>query len=202
MGNVTKHPLYNRWIGMKMRCYNESSPAYQNYGGRGILVCQRWVYDFPAFAEDMGPCPHGHSLDRIDNSLGYSPENCRWADRKTQNRNTRRVRRLSSGELVVDLAEVAGVDSNLVTTRLLRGVPESEAFKKGRLHSMVASNNAAAAQRAKTHCPLNHEYTVENTKVNKKGQRSCKKCMALRMREVRAKKKLTAHSPAGVRLEP
>lgn len=71
------------------RCYNKMDKNYKNYGGRGIVVCDRWRTSFQAFLSDMGERPAGHSLDRKDNSVGYEPKNCRWATRTQQNRNKR-----------------------------------------------------------------------------------------------------------------
>ena len=90
----TKHgmcgtPEYNAWAGMMARCYRISSPDYPHWGGRGVDVCKRW-HDATAFLLDMGKKPEGdYSLDRIDNSKGYSNDNCRWASRSQQNKNRR-----------------------------------------------------------------------------------------------------------------
>lgn len=84
-----KHPLYYTWSNMLSRCTNPNAPNFSDYGGRGITVCERW-HHFKNFALDMGMKPSlHHSLDRIDNDLGYSPENCKWSTRQEQNSNKR-----------------------------------------------------------------------------------------------------------------
>ncbi|MFJ4469497.1 hypothetical protein ACIP2X_18665 [Streptomyces sp. NPDC089424] len=80
--------LYTTWARMIQRCTNPDHPRWADYGGRGITVCERWR-DFSNFLADMGECPPGLTLDRIDNDGGYEPGNCRWADYSTQNLNRR-----------------------------------------------------------------------------------------------------------------
>jgi hypothetical protein len=80
---------YDVWISMKQRCDNPKQQAYRDYGGRGIEVCARWRESFPAFMADMGECPRGFSLDRINNDGNYEPSNCRWATRSEQRINQR-----------------------------------------------------------------------------------------------------------------
>lgn len=82
---------YNSWLSMKSRCFSKKDPAYERYGGRGIIVCDRWLgpYGFQNFYADMGKRPEGMSLDRINNDGPYSPSNCKWSTWKEQNRNRR-----------------------------------------------------------------------------------------------------------------
>lgn len=74
---------------MKQRCYNPKCRGYENYGGRGIFVCDEWLNSFEAYYADMGPAPAGLSLDRIDNDGPYSLANCRWATYSQQTLNSR-----------------------------------------------------------------------------------------------------------------
>lgn len=86
-GHRTKE--YLAWSSMKSRCLNSHHRAFKNYGKRGITVCRRWVDSFEHFLSDMGRCPPGLTLERINNDEGYFPKNCKWATRSEQNKNRR-----------------------------------------------------------------------------------------------------------------
>lgn len=79
---------YRVWTNMKARCQDTGHQAYENYGGRGIWVCDEWQR-FEQFLDDMGFCPEGLTLERMDNEDGYFKENCKWASRSEQNSNKR-----------------------------------------------------------------------------------------------------------------
>ena len=87
MSDTVEH---DTWRNIKQRCYNENSDCYMNYGGRGIIVCERWKDSFPNFYEDMGKRPSDrHQIDRIDNNGDYEPTNCHWVTNRDNSQNRR-----------------------------------------------------------------------------------------------------------------
>lgn len=109
--NTLKHGMWQtkafyRWSSMLARCCNPTHRAYNNYGGRGITVCERWRESFAHFYADMGDAPTGLTLDRVDNDKGYSPENCRWSDWRTQLRNRRVPRRKRKLNMQLTMYEI------------------------------------------------------------------------------------------------
>lgn len=86
---MSKTPEYRTWVAMNRRCSDQKDTGYRHYGGRGIVVCDRWRDSFLAFYADMGARPDGMSLDRINVNGPYAPDNCRWATSKQQVLNRR-----------------------------------------------------------------------------------------------------------------
>ncbi|HFK1476726.1 hypothetical protein OCF13_26385 [Bacillus tropicus] len=94
----SKTPEYSAIISIIGRCENPKNPEYNNYGGRGISVCERWRSSPGLFVEDMGERPSpNHSIDRIDVNGNYEPSNCRWATLSEQGHNKRVSERSSTG---------------------------------------------------------------------------------------------------------
>lgn len=112
-----KTPEYGTYRTMKQRCLNKNNPAYKNYGGRGITVCDRWLGSFNNFYQDMGNKPNNTSLERINNNLGYSPDNCKWATSNEQNNNRRNVH-IYKGKTISDWADLTGIKKKTIRARL------------------------------------------------------------------------------------
>lgn len=123
-GQSAKCPEYKVWKKMRSRCENTANKDYHHYGGRGISVCDEWK-SFEAFYRDMGPRPSPkHTIERMENSLGYSKANCVWATRKKQSRNTRRNRILTFDGItqsVPDWADQLGISQKILHFRLRAG---------------------------------------------------------------------------------
>ncbi len=113
------------FFSMRARCRIKTDKNYPNYGGRGITVCERWLEPlngFLNFLEDMGRRPSpSHTIDRINNDLGYSKENCRWATMTQQVRNRRKTLRDEDGTPLADVAEQLGVKYSVLYTHFHRG---------------------------------------------------------------------------------
>ena len=120
---------------MKERCANPHNKRYERYGGRGISVCEEWKKDYSEFREwalENG-YKDGLTIDRIDNEKGYSPENCRWVDRKTQNRNYSRnhlITYMGKTQCIADWAEELNINRATILFRIKSGKPLDEVFDK------------------------------------------------------------------------
>lgn len=126
---------YRIWTHIKSRCFNPNVPEFENYGGRGITVCDEWRDSFTSFLTYMGPRPTPkHSIDRYpDNNGNYEPGNCRWATSKEQANNTRSNRKVAvSGEIKnsTQWADSIGVRREVIYKRLKRGVQGEKLLSK------------------------------------------------------------------------
>lgn len=124
---------YKVWTGIKERCYNPNNKDYQVYGGRGIKMSEEWKNDFEAFYRDMGDAPTPeHTIDRKDNNLGYTKENCRWATRKEQaNNKTNNLLFTIDGEVktLSEWCDLHGIKLGTAATRIKRGMLPEYAVK-------------------------------------------------------------------------
>lgn len=134
---------HTSWRNMKARCKYPYMYGSEHYVGKGVKVCKRWE-QFENFLSDMGPKPTPkHSIDRIDNSKGYDPSNCRWATAKEQANNTSQNRLLTYEGVTLNVgqwSERVGVKANTLIYSLRRGwtvertLGQRQEFKKaGRL---------------------------------------------------------------------
>ena len=115
---------YERWQAMMARCHNPNATNYRHYGRKGITVCPEWR-DFARFRADMGEClDRRMTLDRIDNSKGYIPGNCRWVTQAEQNRNRSHCVELTHNgvtKILADWASDIGMTPNALAMRLRLG---------------------------------------------------------------------------------
>jgi len=106
----TKHGLsssrvFHSWCAMRQRCYYPKHKDFHSYGGRGITVCPQWRESFEVFLSDMGQPPVGYTLDRIDTDGNYCPENCQWADAKTQANSQKKTHKILLRGEILSLSE-------------------------------------------------------------------------------------------------
>lgn len=129
---MSKTQTYSIWFNMRRRCEQKSHKSYCHYGGRGIIVCDRWK-TFHAFFEDMGEAPVGLSIERKDVNGNYEPSNCCWATMKEQSNNRRTNHVLSAfGEkkTMQQWAESSGISYHALSKRIGAGWPVEEAVSK------------------------------------------------------------------------
>ena len=141
---LSKTAIYLVWNSMVMRCTNPKASGYAKYGAKGITVCERWR-TFENFYADMGERPSRlHSLDRINNSLGYTPGNVRWATMQTQQRNrtSNAVHRMDGeAKTLAEWCEIYGAPHSRVIHRMESGWTFEQAVKapkNARLRSVLS----------------------------------------------------------------
>lgn len=128
---MSETPIWHTWKSMLRRCEEVGHKDYPNYGGRGITVCEEW-HTFENFYADMGDKPEGMSIERTRNNEGYNPNNCVWATKKVQARNTRNTHYVIVGGRRVSLAEAvegSGVPYHTAKSRIYRGWTSQQALR-------------------------------------------------------------------------
>lgn len=104
---LSGHRVYNLYQSMVNRCHSPNHISYKNYGAKGVRVCDRWLNSFESFIEDMGVPNPNDSIDRINNNLGYHPDNCRWVGKEKQNRNKSNNIKLTFSGRTMNMADWA-----------------------------------------------------------------------------------------------
>ncbi len=125
-GFAKKERLYSIWVAMNQRCRDINAKNYKYYGGKGVSVCEDWKHNYLVFRS--WSIEHGYSseltLDRINVSSDYGPENCRWVDQVVQNNNTTRNRFLTyegDTHTMAQWSKIIGLSYSTFKTRLNRG---------------------------------------------------------------------------------
>lgn len=121
---------YKTWCHIKDRCYNPDNKQYQDWGGRGIKMCDRWLSSFHSFLEDMGRKPSPElTIDRINNDGDYEPGNCKWGTDLEQAKNKRNNKWYeANGERkhLREWSRVIGMDSGNINYHLRKGKTMTE----------------------------------------------------------------------------
>lgn len=136
--------IYQKWIGMRMRCFNPNCERYPNYGGRGITVCDEWRNNFQAFYDYVSKLEHfgedGYTLDRINNDGNYEPGNVRWAtdEQQRRNRTDNHYINIDGNQMILmDVARAANVTTRTIYKRLSLGATSDQLMRKCRVDSWV-----------------------------------------------------------------
>lgn len=131
--NLRYTRIYNIFMGMKHRCFNKNNRAYSRYGGKGVTICDEWLNNFKAFYD--WSISHGYddtlSIDRIDSNGNYEPNNCRWANRKTQSQNRTNIKTYTyNGEThyLSEWAAILNIKKATLANRIKQGWSIEKAF--------------------------------------------------------------------------
>lgn len=131
--NLSKTVEYRIYYGIKKRCYNTKDKKYADYGGRGIVMCDRWLNSVGLFIKDMGRRPSNkHSIDRIDVDGDYSPSNCRWVLKSVQMNNKRNnvyIEYLGYNLTVAIWCKILNINPRPIYSRIKKGWNKIDALE-------------------------------------------------------------------------
>ena len=171
--NSTRTRAYFAWRSMRGRCLNPKNPSWPNYGGRGISVCDRWS-DYDLFVSDMGECPDGLTLERIDVDGNYEPNNCKWVTVREQLNNQRRNRLITCNGKTQTLsywAEERGISQDALHKRLKR-MPVERALTSGKLKDVWEHGTRSGYDTHKCRCDQcrsSHNKRMRNMRAKRRG---------------------------------
>lgn len=176
-------PNYTVWRSMLDRCYNPKSKQYKDYGGRGIRVCPQWRDNFKQFAKDMKYRPPGTSIERLNNDIDYTPDNCVWGTKSQQQRNRRNTVYVTiegKNYLAVDLSHKHQIKTDTIIARAAKNMTLAQVTSKEKFFNLEGFKLGAAVsskvRKQRTHCKNGHEFTTENTRIDKQGKYSFRVC--------------------------
>lgn len=183
---MTNTILYSKYCGMKERCYNKNYSHYERYGGRGIKMCEEWKNSFESFRDwaykngyDESKKWYEQSLDRIDNNGNYEPNNCRWADQKTQGRNKENSVFLNYNGEKINLSEFAErfniSYASFITRNLKRGKKLEEIVEEWNMAYNTPSDYVRMEEACKIYnvCPITMRKMIRKGIVS--GVKACNK---------------------------
>lgn len=166
----TKMAEYKQWKSMKSRCYSPSTTKGK-YKENNIQVCDEWKNSFEAFYADMGSCPEGFTLERVNNLENYSKENCIWANRTTQSKNREDFNDIVTyqGKTMVlkDWAKEFGIKYTTLYQRIYRsGLSFEEAIQKDPFNKLITIGEDSKT--LKQWCEFyNMDFSLVNNRVSK-----------------------------------
>ncbi len=163
---------------MKQRCLNPKNDEFHNYGAKGITVCERWKNSFSDFLQDMGECPNGFQIDRINTSGNYEPANCRWTSPKENSRNRHDARKITIEGItyhVLELSDRSGLKADTILNRAKTCTSLQELLDPNKRFWTVAPRRPPRPG-WKIQCKQGHPYDEGNTYWTPDGTRQCRIC--------------------------